>query len=81
MFVLTTARPCGHDRAILASLDNRARGLDGPLLLPDTGDAQPEAIRLEESVGYRPVRYPGASVDSPHSRCVEKRLQPVDRVR
>jgi GNAT superfamily N-acetyltransferase len=81
MFVLATARRRGYARAILSALEDRARQLDAPLLLLETGDAQPEAISLYESAGYRPVPCFGAYAGSPHSRCFEKRLQPVDRVR
>ena len=81
MFVLATARRHGHARAILSVLEQRARELDAPLLLLETGDAQPEAISLYESAGYRPVPCFGPYAGSPHSRCFEKRLHSIDRVR
>ena len=81
MFVLAAARRRGHARAVLATLEDRARELDAPLLLLETGDAQPEAVRLYESAGYRPAPCFGAYVGSPHSRCYEKRLGPIDRIR
>ena len=81
MFVLATARRHGHARAILTALEEKARQLDAPLLLLETGDAQPEAISLYESAGYRAVPCFGAYTGSPHSRCFEKRLHFIDRVR
>jgi GNAT superfamily N-acetyltransferase len=81
MFVLGDARRHGHARAVLEALEDRARELDAPLLLLETGDAQPEAVSLYESAGYRPVPCFGAYAGSPHSRCFEKRLRSIDRVR
>lgn len=81
MFVLAPARRHGHARAILHVLEEKARQLDAPLLLLETGDAQPEAISLYESAGYRAVPCFGAYAGSPHSRCFEKRLRSIDRVR
>ena len=81
MFVLAAARGCGHARAILAALEDRARQLEAPLLLLETGDAQPEAVSLYESAGYQPVPCFGAYAGNPHSRCFQKRLRSIDRVR
>jgi len=81
MFVLATARRRGHARAILGALEDKARELDAPLLLLETGDAQPEAVSLYESAGYRAVPCFGTYAGSPHSRCFEKRLPSIDRVR
>jgi GNAT superfamily N-acetyltransferase len=81
MFVLPPARRRGHARALLEALEARARDLDAPLLVLETGDAQPEAVSLYESAGYRPVKCFGAYAGSPHSRCFEKRFRSIDRVR
>ena len=81
MFVLASARRCGHARAILTALEERARQLDARLLLLETGDGQPEAVNLYQSAGYRPVPCFGAYAGNPHSRCFEKRLGTIDRVR
>ena len=81
MFVLATQRRRGHARAVLAALEDRARQVDAPVLLLETGDAQPEAVRLYQSAGYRPVPCSGAYTGSPHSRCFEKHLRAVNRIR
>ena len=81
MFVLATHRRRGHARAVLAALEDRARQMDAPLLVLETGDAQPEAIRLYESAGYRSIPCWGPYAGSAHSRCFEKQLRSIDRIR
>jgi putative acetyltransferase len=81
MFVLPEERRLGHARAVLAALEDRARQMDASLLMLETGDAQAEAVHLYESAGYRAVPCFGAYAGSPHSRCFEKNLRSVDRIR
>ena len=80
MFVLAAARRRGHARAVLAALEARAMSLHVPVVRLETGDRQPEAVHLYESAGYRPIPSYGEYAGSPHSRCFEKRLQPVNRI-
>lgn len=80
MFVLAAARHRGHARAVLAALEARAMSLHVPVVRLETGDRQPEAVHLYESAGYRPIRSYGEYAGSPHSRCFEKWLQPVNRI-
>jgi GNAT superfamily N-acetyltransferase len=75
MFVLATERRRGYARAILAALEDRARQMEAHVLVLETGDAQPEALRLYESAGFRPVPCSGAYAGSPPSRCFEKPLR------
>ena len=77
MFVVASARRRGHARTLLDALEACARSLRGPTIRLETGDRQPEAVCLYESAGYRPIPSYG---DSVHSRCFEKRLQPVNRL-
>ena len=80
MFVLAAARRRGHARAILDALEARAVSRRGQVIRLETGDRQPEAIRLYESAGYHPIPSYGEYEGSPHSRCFEKRLQPGNRI-
>jgi GNAT superfamily N-acetyltransferase len=55
MYVVPEARRRGVARALLAELERAARELGYELARLDTGPRQPEAQRLYESAGYRPI--------------------------
>jgi GNAT superfamily N-acetyltransferase len=55
MYVTDTARGRGYARAVLAYLEDSARGAGVRWLLLETGRVQPEALALYESSGYQRV--------------------------
>ena len=74
MFIRPEFRGRGAGRRILAALEAAAREAGMRTLRLETGERQPEAIRLYESAGYRPIARYGPFVDDPLSRCFEKHL-------
>jgi putative acetyltransferase len=80
MYVRDEARRRGHARALLEALERRARDRGAVIVRLETGDRQPEAIRLYEAAGYTRISCYGEYVGSPHSQCFEKRLPAIDRI-
>lgn len=76
MYVAPGARGRGVGRALLQALEEEARALGYALLRLETGDRQPEAIRLYVSSGYLPIPRFGPFADDERSVCLEKRLTP-----
>lgn len=74
MFVRTGARRRGYARAMLEALESSARALGFRRVRLETGDRQPEAIRLYEASGYHAIPCFGEYEGSPHSRCFEKKI-------
>jgi GNAT superfamily N-acetyltransferase len=74
MFVPKAERGRGYARAMLAALEERARGLGYRRVVLETGAAQPEAIALYESSGYQRIAGFGHYRDSPLSRSFAKEL-------
>ena len=74
MFVRPGFRGRGVARRILAALEADARDDGVRTLRLETGTRQPEAIRLYESAGFRPIDRYGEYIDNPLSRCFEKHL-------
>lgn len=72
MYVRPAHRGTGIARRILAALEDLAAGSHYSLIRLETGTRQPEAIRLYESAGYRPIPPYGPYVHSPLSLCYEK---------
>lgn len=72
MYVRPAHRGAGIARRVLAALEDLAVGSHYPLIRLETGSRQPEAIRLYESAGYRPIPPYGPYVHSPLSLCYEK---------
>jgi GNAT superfamily N-acetyltransferase len=74
MYVTPDFRGRGLARTLLAHLeaDAAVHGADAVVL--ETGLAQPEAMALYESSGYRPIPPFGFYRDAPLSRCYAKRL-------
>jgi GNAT superfamily N-acetyltransferase len=63
MYVEPSARGNGFARLILGALEDRARSMGATRVLLETGQKQPEALRLYISSGYEPIKGFG------HYRC------------
>jgi putative acetyltransferase len=74
MYVAPSARGKGLSRAVLAALEDEARRLGYEFVRLETGDRQPEAVKLYASSGFEPIPRYGPFVDDPRSVCFEKRL-------
>jgi GNAT superfamily N-acetyltransferase len=74
MYVVPAARGRGFSRLVLAGLEDEAQSLAYSAVRLETGDRQPEAIRLYETAGYEPIERYGPYVDDERSVCFEKRL-------
>jgi len=74
MYVAPPARGRGLSRAVLEALENEARQLGYEFVRLETGDRQPEAIKLYASSGFEPIPRYGPFADDPRSVCFEKRL-------
>jgi len=74
MYVAPSARGRGLSRGVLAALEDEARELGYDFVRLETGDRQPEAIKLYVSSGFEPIPRYGPFVDDPRSVCFEKRL-------
>lgn len=71
MYVDPAARGRGVARVLLRALVEHGRGHGLHRLELETGTAQPEAIALYESEGWRPVAAFGHYKDDPRTRCYE----------
>ena len=74
MFVTPERRGTGISTAILRRLEELARDLGWVRLVLETGERQPEAMRLYEREGYLPIPAFGYYVGSEASRCYAKQL-------
>jgi GNAT superfamily N-acetyltransferase len=74
MYVVPAARGQGLSRALLAALEDSARGAGVTRLRLETGDRQPEAVRLYETSGYRPIPRFGYYAEHDTSLCFAKDL-------
>lgn len=72
MYVNAAHRGRGLARALLAHVESTARESGVAAMVLETGLAQPEAIELYLSSGYRPVPNFGFHADQPLSRCFAK---------
>ncbi|MBI5118853.1 GNAT family N-acetyltransferase [Candidatus Poribacteria bacterium] len=75
MFVRPTHRGRGISRQILNKLESTAGAFGYKKIWLETGDAQPEAIRLYESSGYCRIPCYGEYGHDPRSVCFGKRSQ------
>ncbi|MBW3603946.1 MAG: GNAT family N-acetyltransferase [Actinobacteria bacterium] len=74
MYVRGTHRGRGHGRALLHTLEQRARDLGYHRVVLETGTAQPEALALYDAAGYAPITPYGIHRCTPSSRCFAKHL-------
>jgi putative acetyltransferase len=74
MYVKPEARGRGLSKRLLLALEDAARRMGYAALRLETGDRQPEAIRLYESAGYQRIARFGIYIGSERSVCFEKRL-------
>jgi len=75
VIVDATERGRGLGGLLMAELESIARAGGARRLILQTGDRQPEAVRLYERVGYRPIPTYEPYVDAlPNSICFEKPL-------
>jgi ribosomal protein S18 acetylase RimI-like enzyme len=74
MYVEPEFRGRGIARRLLAELEERARRAGYTLARLETGVAQPEAVRLYESAGYRRIDNYGIYAGNADSACFEKSL-------
>jgi GNAT superfamily N-acetyltransferase len=74
MYVARDARRRGLGRTMLAHLEQTAHDAGVEVMVLETGTAQPEAIALYESAGYRPIPGFGFYRDSPLNRCFARPL-------
>jgi GNAT superfamily N-acetyltransferase len=78
MYVIPERRGTGVSIAILTALEGEARGRGWSRLVLETGDQQPDAMRLYEREGYTLIPNFGYYADSPLSICYEKKLAPLE---
>jgi GNAT superfamily N-acetyltransferase len=76
MYVAAAARRMGLARLVLSALEDRATALGATRIVLETGQKQPEAIRLYESAGYTPIAGFGHYRDAPLSLSYAKALLP-----
>lgn len=74
MYVRPAARGQGVARRLLAALEDAAGRLGATRVALETGDAQPEALALYESAGYRPVQPFGRYACAPGAHHLGKDL-------
>ena len=80
MYVARAVRGRGLARRMLAHLEASAAEHGAEAMVLETGLAQPEAIALYESSGYRPIAAFGHYRDAPLSRCYARRVErPITR--
>lgn len=78
MYVAPAARRTGLARAMLAHLERTALQAGAPVMILETGLAQPEAIALYTSGGYEPIPGFGHYKEARLSRCFARRLLLVE---
>ena len=75
MYVAPPGRRKGIARSILVELERHAIDFRYRVMRLETGVLQPEAQRLYESCGYRPIAAFGHYLGNPNSVCYEKTLE------
>ena len=78
MYVVPERRGTGVSTALLSALEGEARGRGWGRLVLETGDQQPDAMRLYEREGYTRIPNFGYYADSDLSICYEKKLTPLE---
>lgn len=74
MFVRRPFRGRGYARELLTLVEEEARSLGYSRVLMETGGAQPEAMGLYESSGYKRIPGFGHYRNEPQNRCYAKTL-------
>ena len=74
MYTAPAGRRQGVGRALLRGLEDAARSLGYEAIRLETGEEQPEAMRLYEAEGYGRIPNYGRYKDDPRSACFEKAL-------
>lgn len=74
MYVRPSAQGRGVGRAILARLEEEARGRGATAMILEMGGRQPAARALYEAAGFTPVPCWGEYLATPTSRCLGKEL-------
>lgn len=72
MFVHADHRGSGVSSALLRAVENAARDQGLPRLILQTGDRQPDAVRLYEKSGYTRIPIFPPYEAMPYSNCFEK---------
>lgn len=76
MYVIPDRRGTGISTRMLTALEDEARALGWDRVVLETGDRQPDAMRLYEREGYTRIPNFGYYADSELSLCYEKVLVP-----
>ena len=74
MYIAPAQRGAGASTALLTAAEAAARELGARRIILQTGDRQPDAVRLYEKVGYTPIPIYPPYLSIPYSRCFEKVL-------
>jgi len=74
MYVAPSHRGQGVSTALLAGIEDAARALGAPRVILQTGDRQPDAVRLYEREGYTPIPTFSPYEWIEFSVCMEKHL-------
>lgn len=74
VIVHPSARGRGVARALMAASEQVARERGADSLILQTGDRQPDAVALYESLGYRPIPVYEPYLPITNSLCFEKQL-------
>jgi GNAT superfamily N-acetyltransferase len=77
MYVTAAARRRGYAQQVLTRLEDSARQEGADVMVLETGLAQPEAIAMYVSAGYREIDAFGFYADAPLSRYFGKPLLPA----
>ncbi|MEN0138348.1 MAG: GNAT family N-acetyltransferase [Rhodococcus sp. (in: high G+C Gram-positive bacteria)] len=72
MYVVKEERGTGVSTALLSAVENAARDARRPRLILQTGDRQPDAVRLYEKSGYSRIPTFSPYEALPFSNCFEK---------
>ncbi|PBC44995.1 GNAT family N-acetyltransferase [Rhodococcus sp. ACS1] len=72
MFVVKEHRGTGVSTALLSAVEDAAREVRRPRLILQTGDRQPDAVRLYEKSGYSRIPIFSPYEALPFSNCFEK---------